>query len=371
MEGYDTILWNTDYSTMDYVESQYHQWTGSEWEEIKELDGISFDYENTVELDCPNVLNIGIVGDSKAIFDAIDVYFENRGGAYSAGEADLDGDGQVENVYYVLSAADDWYESLRMGNTTENQSFQDHRDIYMTVVIADKTEDGVVLRPVRVNYRGSDIENVHDTLYINDVEYVYTDIQSQFTAPCLQTALKSPGTYGEFDSQGNRTILNMINMPFYDINKMCTDIALYENDPNYVSATLGDSRCTFEFRTVTDNNSITSASPAYIVDVNSWNLVTGGMTIDEVPIIGDFCMGDTIGELRTIMVPSTEWKLLLCGQNFLANTNFYYRPSYENENVYFVQIWTDSESEDSKVCAIRFEEIIDPDDEIKEALGLQ
>jgi hypothetical protein len=163
----------------------------------------------------------------------------------------------------------------------------------------------------------------------------------------------------------------MINMPFYDISKMCIDIVLYEDDPNYVTATLGDSRCTFEFRTVTDNNLLTSASPAYIVDVNSWNLVTGGMTIDDVPIIGDFCMGDTIGELRTIMVPSTKWKLLLCGQSFLANTNFYYRPSYENENVYFVQIWTDGESEDSKVCAIRFEEIIDPDDEIKKALGLQ
>jgi len=94
------------------------------------------------------------------------------------------------------------------------------------------------------------------------------------------------------------------------------------------------------------------------------------LTIDAVPIIGDFCMGDTVGELRTLMVPSTNWKPLLCGQDFLANTNFYYRPSYENENVYFVQVWTDGESEDSKVCAIKFEQIFDLDATIKEALGL-
>ena len=152
---------------------------------------------------------------------------------------------------------------------------------------------------------------------------------------------------------------------------MCTDITLYEKDSSFVTAMFGNSRCNFEFLIVTDNNSLSSASPAYSVQVMSWNLVTGGMTIDNIPVIGDFCMGDSIGELKTIMIPSTEWKPLLFGQDFLANTNFYYRPSYENENVYFVEVWTDGEGEDSKVCGIRFEEIIYPDDETKEVLGLQ
>ena len=370
MDGYETILWNRDFSTMDYSESHYGKWTGSSWKAITALDGITFDYGNVAVFDCPNILNIGIKGDSKKIFDSADAYFENRNGADSAGQADLDSDGQAEKVYYVLSAADDWYESLNMENTTENQSFRDHRDIYMTVVIADETSDGVVVRPVRVKYRGSNIEIRENALYINDEEYLYTDTQSSYTAPCLQTALKSPGTYGDFDSQGNRTILSMLNMPFYDIDKMCTDTEFYESDRRMVSAALGESRCTFQFIILPDDESISFSSPAYMVKVDSWNQVTGGLTIDAVPIIGDFCMGDTVGELRTLMVPSTNWKPLLCGQDFLANTNFYYRPSYENENVYFVQVWTDGESEDSKVCAIKFEQIFDLDPTIKEALGL-
>ncbi len=371
MEGYDTILWNRDFSTLDYVESHYNQWTGRDWEEIAALDGVSFDYKNAAAFDCPNVLNIEMAGEPEAIFSAIDAYFEKRAGAFHAGEADLDDDGNTENVYYVLSAADDWYESLRMENTTETQSFLDHRDIYMTVVIADKTENGAVLRPVRVKYRGNDVALNDNTLYINNEEYIYTDTQSTYSSSCLQTALKSPGTYGDFDSQGNRTILSMVKMPFYDINKMCTDTTLYENDPKMAAAMLGDSRCTFEFMTVSDSGSLTNAAPAYMVEVASWNLVTDGMTIDPLPIIGDFHMGDPIAQLRAIMVPSTEWKPLLCGQDFLANTNFYYRPSCENEDVYFVQVWTDGESENSKVCAIRFEYALDLDSAAKEALGLQ
>ncbi|MPM72808.1 hypothetical protein SDC9_119784 [bioreactor metagenome] len=136
---------------------------------------------------------------------------------------------------------------------------------------------------------------------------------------------------------------------------MCTNITLYESDPTYVSAKLQNSRCTFEFMPVTDNGSLSAAAPAYEVEVQSWNLVTDGMTIDDIPIIGDFSMGGPISELRLIMVPSTEWCPLLCGQDFLAHTSFYYRPSYENENVYYVQVWTDGEGENSKVCGIRFE----------------
>jgi hypothetical protein len=60
---------------------------------------VPFDYQNTATLDCPNVLNIGIKGDPKAIFDAVNVYFENRSGSDYAGEADLDGDGQSEKVF--------------------------------------------------------------------------------------------------------------------------------------------------------------------------------------------------------------------------------------------------------------------------------
>lgn len=371
MDGYNTVLWNNYFSTIDFDESHYCQWTGSSWEETAALDGIEFDYENAAVFDCPNVLNIEIKGDPTVIFDATDSYFENRSGANSAGEADLDGDSQAEKVYYVCSAANSWYESLYLENTTENQSFKDHRDIYMTVVIADETQDGAVLRPVRVNYRGSDIEIIDEVLYINGEEYVYSDTDSTYTAPCLQTAMMSPGTYAEFDSQGNRTVLSMLNMPFYDISKMCSDIAFYESAPKQVSAMLGDSRCSFDFIILPDCKSITAASTAYMVEVASWNLVTGGMTIDGIPLIGDFCMGDTIGELRAIMVPSTKWKPLLCGQDFLANTNFYYRPSCENEDVYFVNVWTDGESEDSKVCAIRFEAVYDLDPAAAEALGLE
>jgi hypothetical protein len=202
-----------------------------------------------------------------------------------------------------------------MENTTDNQSFQDHRDIYMTVVIADETADGAVLRPVRVKYRGSDIEITGDILYINGEEYTYNDTENTYTAPCLQTAMMSPGTYGDFDSRGNRTVLSMLYMPFYDISKMCTDMALYENDPNMASAMLGESRCSFEFVLLPDYSSIAPGSPASMVEVAGWNLVTDGMTVDTVPIVGDFRMGDTIGALRTIMVPSTEWKPLLCGQD--------------------------------------------------------
>ena len=370
MDGYDTILWNTDFSTTDFDESKYYKWTGNDWEEIKELDNIAFDYKNAAAFDSPDVLNIEISGDSKTILSEVNTYFEERDGAFSVGAADLDSDGQKENVYYVLRAATDWYEKLVMGNTTENQSFQDHQDPYMTVVVADETEDGVVLRPVRVHYRGTDIKIEQNKLYIDDTAYIYSDRQSQYSNPCLQTEMNSPGTYGSFDSLGNRTISGMLQMPFYDVSKMCTNISLYENDPAYVTAALRDSRCTFEFMPVTDSGSLSAAAPAYIVEVQSWNLEKDKMAIDEVPLTGDFSMGDTIGELRTIMVPSTEWSPLLCGQDFLAHTSFYYRPSYENTDVYYVKVWTDSEGENSKVCGIRFEECFEFDNTTKTALGL-
>lgn len=371
LEGYDTILWNTDYSTNGFAESKYHKWTGKDWEEIKELDNTAFDYENAIVFDCPDVLNIEISGDSKAILSEINAYFEERVGAFRVGAANLDGDGQEETVYYVLGAGTDWYERLAMENTTDNQSFQDHQDPYMTVVVADKTADGVVLRPVRVQYRGTNINIEQDKLYINDTAYTYSDRESQYSDPCLQTALSSPGTYGDFDSQGNRTILSMLQMPFYDVSKMCTRISLYESDSTYVSATLQDSRCSFAFTPVTDNGSLSAAAPANMVEVQSWNLITGGMTIDDVPVIGNFSMGDIIGKLRTIRAPSTEWSPLLFGQGFLARTSFYYRPSYENTDFYYVQVWTDGEGEDSKVCGIKFEQRFELDNEIKIALGIQ
>ena len=371
MKGYDTILWNENYSTLDYMESHYHQWTGSRWEEIKELDGLEYDYDNTVKMDSPNLLNIKIEGDSEDIFEAVERYFDRRGGAYSLGEADLDGDKESEMVYYVLAAANDWYEGLRMKNTTDNQSFQDHRDIYMTVVIADKTSNGVVLRPVRVKYRGANIKIVKETLFISDMEYRYTDKESEYANPCLQTVLKSPGTYGDFDSQGNRTIMSMLYMPFYDICKMCTQITLFEKSPGHVTATFGKSRCRFDFIIISEDGLLGGNSPAQFVGVDSWKQLENGPTIDPLPLIGDFCMGDTIGELRTIMVPSTEWKALRFGQSSLANTNFYYRPSYENKDVYYVSIWTDGEGEDSKVCSIEFEYIVSPDAEVEKALGIK
>jgi len=370
IKGYDTILWNTEFATKDVEESKYHQWTGSDWKEVKELDGISYDYKKTAKFNSPNLLNIELIGDQKSIMDSVDAYFKNRNNAHVAGESDLDGDGQIEKVYYVFKAGDDWYNCLRMKNTTENQSFRDHQDIYMTVIIADNTANGVVLRPVRVSYRGSKIEILQNSLFINGEKYKYTDKKSEFNNPCLQTALKSPGTYGGYDSKGNRTILSMLNMPYYDVEKMCQDVTFYEKDPLYISASIGKSRCTFEFMSVTDNKKLTAGSTAYKVHVDGWNQEGGGISIDRMPIIGDFGMGDSIGKLKSIMVPSTQWTPLLFGQDFLAHTSFYYRPSYENENVYFVQIWTDGEGKNSKVCAIHFDQAYDLDSKTKKVLGL-
>jgi len=370
MKGYDTILWNTDFATIDFEESKYYRWAGSDWKEVKELEGITYDYKKTAKFNSPNLLNIEVTGDQESIMDSVDTYFKNRNNAHEAGESDLDGDGQIEKVYYVFKAGDDWYNSLRMRNTTDNQSFQDHQDIYMTVIIADKNANGVVLRPVRVAYRGSKIEILQNSLFINNVKYNYSDRKNEYNNPCLQTALKSPGTYGGFNSKGERTILSMLNMPYYDVEKMCHNVTFYEKDPLYVTASIGKSRCTFEFMSVSDNRKLTAGSPAHKVHVDGWNQEVGGMTIDRLPIIGDFRMGDSIGKLKNIMIPSTQWTPLLFGQDFLARTSFYYRPSYENENVYFVQIWTDGEGMNSKVCSIHFDQAYDLDSKTKKALGL-
>lgn len=370
MKGYKTILWNTDFATIDFEESKYNRWTGKDWKEVKELDGITYDYKTTAKFDSPNLLNIELTGNQDTIINQVDQYFENRNNGHQAGEADLDGDGQIEKVYYVFHAGDDWYNSLRMMNTTENQSFQDHQDVNMTVVIADKTKNGVVLRPVRIRYRGTKIEISQNSLFINHVKYKYTDKKSEYNNPCLQTTLKSPGTYGDFNSKGNRTILSMLNMPYYDVEKMCQNVTFYEKDPLYVTATIGKSRGTFSFISVSDTKKLTAASPAYKVYVDSWSL-SDVNSIDPIPVIGDFRMGDSIGKLKKIMVPSTEWSPLLFGQSFLAQTSFYYRPSYENETVYLVHIWTNGEGMDSKVCAIHFEQAFDLDSKTKKALGLQ
>ncbi len=371
MDGYDTVLWNDDFSTIGYSESHYKCWIGTGWEEITELDGVAFDYDNKVDFDNPDLLNIEIQGEPMSIFAATKSYFKGREGAIDVGSADLDNDGMIECVYCVKGAGNRWFDKLEMENTTENQCTDGYHDDNLTVVIVDETIDGVVLRPVLISYSGLNIKIIENTLSINDVCFNYFDTDNTNDRPSLTSTSSIFGSNSKFNSLGERTILGMIGASYSDVRNLCTNINFSYSDPESATAEINGSQCRFYFNNYSNRNAITSDSIVRDIEVNSWGFVNGEMAIDPTPVIGDFSMGDAISELRKLMVSSGEWSPLLYGQDIIASTSFYYRPSDENGHVYQVIVMADGETLDSRVCGIRLEQmdVADLEAKSKKALG--
>ena len=108
--------------------------------------------------DDPALLDFVIPGNPVFLLSQLDGYADTRYGGLGTGHSDYNGDGLLDGLYAIDSAADLWLDSVS-GLTDGDAPWLDYEDKKITLVAAETTNGGLRVRIQRVDISSVDLTN--------------------------------------------------------------------------------------------------------------------------------------------------------------------------------------------------------------------
>ena len=108
--------------------------------------------------DDPALLDFVIPGNPVFLLSQLDGYADTRYGGLGSGHSDYNGDGLLDGLYAIDSAADLWLDSIS-GLTDDDAPWLDYEDKKITLVATETTDGGLRVRIQRVDISSVDLTN--------------------------------------------------------------------------------------------------------------------------------------------------------------------------------------------------------------------
>ena len=210
----DHLLWNSGYYTVGYTSINYRLWNGSGWDPFAHLESMpAFDDEGNVTgndgyaewngndispeefyavessavysatFDNPDLSSHFVDREWRYVLAAIEQQLTEQGNTFEVVTADLDGDGQEEQVWLLPQAAQHWFDHLTYELLWEDECFLGYTDSSTTAIVASAEGTGVRLRTARLGSWDGNAPQVTDTgLNLSGTEYTYHTEGIAFTS---------------------------------------------------------------------------------------------------------------------------------------------------------------------------------------------
>lgn len=160
------------YYTTGSESESWRLWENGGWnalEQIPETGGEAL-------LTCPDLASSLVVdGQAKDIYTKLDEYMDSRPGFRQAIQGDLDSDGAEERGWMITQAAQPLFDALIMENSWGDEWILDCCDLTdLTLVLADPTQNGVMLSRFTFNDAGEECDVEDGKLVLDGRAYTYS-----------------------------------------------------------------------------------------------------------------------------------------------------------------------------------------------------
>ncbi len=355
LDGETAIFFHDSYSTLGTQLSTYSRWNGLKWEPACVLNGSStqdsqgqdqfsgesvwygetISYEDylakeaqvvhPVQLDSPDLTNLTLAGDGTALLDELTEYLAARPGYLGCEQADLDGDGQNETLYFLEGASNLWFSQMQVANAWGSEPYLDYTDERLTILVARPTQENLTVRTARLENGTYAIEN--GQLSIDGVLYPYQASGAPFAAQSSNPGIPLMGLMGMTYEQVAQTA---------ELEPLGADTALCR---------LGETEVHLSF-----SPSAGGSTP----DANSIVLSVyclGAALPEGTAITTNTCIGQTASELRQLLQPATEWPPISSLEGGAYGVSFLYRDT-ATDMIYRITLYLDGAQDTARCISV-------------------